>query len=297
MKRKCTLEQRAERTAYITLIPLLIVLFVVRGVPMVMAFIKSFYNWDGGIVNEWVGLNNYIKLFKNKELGTMIGNNLFLLLHIPLQIIPAFIFAMLIYEKVPGWKIFRSLYYLPQVTSIVVIGTLFRTLFRASGPVNGLLEQIGLEFLTRDWLGNRFSALTVIMIAMIWQSLGWQILIFSGGLSSMDVSVIEAATVDGANYWQRLFRVILPLQIRSIEYSVVVSIIWVFSGLYTFIYTITDGGPGYSTTTLDYMIYLKAFCTSGQLGMACACAVVLLVVVLVLVGVQRKLTDKAGEWQ
>ena len=103
--------------------------------------------------------------------------------------------------------------------------------------------------------------------------------------------------MDGANYWQRLFKVIIPLQARTIEYSIVVSIIWVFSGLYTFIYTITGGGPGYSTTTLDYMVYLKAFTTTGKLGLACAYAVVLLGIVLVLVAIQRKMMDKVSDWE
>ncbi len=155
---------------------------------------------------------------------------------------------------------------------------------------------LGLESLVYDWLSNGPSALWVIMFAMIWQSLGWQMLIISGGLSSMDPQVLEASVIDGAGYWQRMFKVIIPMQFLTIEYSIVVSIIWVFSGLYSFIFTITDGGPGYSTTTLDYMVYLKAFRTSGQMGTACACAMVLLVVVLVLVGVQRKITNKVSEW-
>lgn len=113
----------------------------------------------------------------------------------------------------------------------------------------------------------------------------------------MDPQVIEAAKIDGAGYWQRLFRVVIPMQIRSIEYSIVISIIWVFSGLYSFIYTITGGGPGYDTTTMDYMVYIKAFKSHGQMGMACACAVLLLAVVLVLVYFQRKLTDKVSDWQ
>lgn len=283
--------------AYLSLIPLILILLLLRGAPMAVAVAESFTNWDGGLKNDFIGLANYVSLFKNAELFTMLRNNLLLLLHIPIQLFIAFVFALYIYEKLPGWKFFRALYYLPQAISVVVIGTVFRAFFRYNGPINMILKILGLENLVFDWLGKGETAIWVIMIAMIWQGLGWQMLILSGGLSSMDAGVIEAAKIDGAGYWQRLFHIIVPMQARAIEYSIVVSIIWVFSGLYSFIYTITDGGPGYSTTTLDYMIYLKAFRSSGQLGMACACAVILLVIVLVLVAIQRKLSDKVGDWE
>lgn len=295
MKKLSTLQRKQERQAYLTLIPLLLILIFLRCVPMVVAFIKSFTNWDGGFRNDFVGLANYKLLFSNKELGTMLKNNLFLLLHIPIQLVLAFIFSIYIYERKPGWRFFRSLYYLPQVTSILVIGTVFKAFFRMNGPVNLILQSLGLDAV--NFLADGDKAIWIILFSMVWQSLGWQMLIISGGLSSMDDSVLEAATLDGAGYWSKMFKIIIPMQLRTIEYSIVVSIIWVFSGLYNFIYAITDGGPGYSTTTLDYMVYLKAFRANGQMGVACACAMVLLVVVLLLVAVQRKMSDKVSDWE
>jgi len=295
MDKRSTLQRREERTAYLTLIPLLLILVLLRIVPMFVAFLKSFTNWDGGFRNDFVGLANYKLLLGRSELGTMFKNNLLLLLHIPIQLVLAFIFAMYIYDRKPGWRFFRSLYYLPQVVSVVVIGTVFKAFFRFKGPINTILQSLGLDAV--DFLANGDIAIWIIMLAMVWQSLGWQMLILSGGLSSMDPGVIEASKMDGAGYWSRLFKVIVPMQIRAIEYSIVVSIIWVFSGLYNFIFSITDGGPGYSTTTLDYMIYLKAFRANGQMGIACACAMILLVIVLLLVYVQRKMSDKAGDWE
>ena len=295
MKKLSTLQRKQERQAYLTLIPLLLILIFLRCVPMVVAFIKSFTNWDGGFRNDFVGLANYKLLFSNKELGTMLKNNLFLLLHIPIQLVLAFIFSIYIYERKPGWRFFRSLYYLPQVTSILVIGTVFKAFFRMNGPVNLILQSLGLDAV--NFLADGDKAIWIILFSMVWQSLGWQMLIISGGLSSMDDSVLEAATLDGAGYWSKMFKIIIPMQLRTIEYSIVVSIIWVFCGLYNFIYAITDGGPGYSTTTLDYMVYLKAFRANGQMGVACACAMVLLVVVLLLVAVQRKMSDKVSDWE
>ncbi len=295
MKRTMSpMEKKAERTAYLSLIPLFFVILVLRGLPISFAFIESFHNWDGAFRNEYVGFANYANLFRNSELLQMIKNNVFLLLHIPILLFVSFVLAVFIYEKIPGWRVYRALFYIPHITSIVIIGNIFHTFFKFKGPINSILSMLGMNGLVTDWLSNGTTALWVIMLAMIWQSLGWQMLIISGGLSTMDPQVLEAAVVDGAGYWSRMFRVIIPMQARTIEYSVVVSIIWVFSGLYAFIYTITDGGPGYSTTTLDYMIYLKAFRTSGQMGAACACAMFLLLIVLVLIGIQRKMADNMG---
>lgn len=297
MRKLSVREKQQERTAYLSLIPLLLILVFLRGIPMIVSIVESFYTWDGAYKNVFVGLKNYRNVFGNEELMTMLKNSVFLLLHIPIQLFLAFVFSMFIYEKVPGSKIYRAIYYIPHITSIVIIGSLFRNFFRMNGAVNTLFSRLGWDALRIDWLAEGSTALWVIMFAMIWQSLGWQMLIISGGLSSMDPQVLESARMDGANYWQRLFRVIIPLQARTIEYSVVVSIIWVFSGLYTFIYTITNGGPGYSTTTLDYMVYLKAFTTTGKLGLASAYAVVLLAIVLVLVAIQRRMMDKVSDWE
>ncbi len=293
--KRLSLQQREERTAWLTLIPLCTILLVFRFIPIVIDFVMSFTNWDGGIKANFVGLNNYITLAKNGELWTMLKNSLLLLLYLPIRLFIAFIFALYIYEKLPGAKTFSILYYLPQMISIVVLGSVIKYVFRNRGIVNMLLQAVGLE--TVDFLGDGQNAIWVILFAMVWHGLGWQMLILSGGLSSMDKNILEAATIDGAGYWQKLIHVIIPMMSRTIEYSIIVSIIFVFTGLYNFIFSITNGGPGYSTTTLDYMVYLKAFKNNGMMGMACAVAVVLLVIVLILVIIQRKATDKAGDWE
>ncbi len=291
-----SLAAREQRTAWLTLLPIILILLTLKAYPMISAILKSLTNWDGLYRQDFVGFSNYLRIFRSNEFGQLIANNLFLLLHIPIQLFLAFIFALLLYEQLPGWKLFRVVYFLPNIISVVIIGTLFRTYFSSNGIINTILRWLGLHFLTLNWLSEGFTALLVIMFAMIWQSLGWQMLILSGGMASMNHSVIEAAKIDGAGYWKRLFHVVVPMQVRAIEFSFVVSIIWVFSGLFSFINTITNGGPGYSTATLDYMIYLKAFGPGAQLGVASAYAVLLLVIVLALIWIQRMVAEKAGEW-
>ena len=132
----------------------------------------------------------------------------------------------------------------------------------------------------------------VIILCLVWQSLGWQTLLILGGLSSLNPSVLETAKIDGAGYWKRMFKIIIPMLSNVVLYSSIVSVMWIFTGIFPFIYTLTQGGPGYETTTIDYMVYLKAFISGNQLGSACATAVVLLVIVMLLTVVQLKINDK-----
>ena len=282
--------------AYLSMIPLVLVLLLIRAYPIVTTIQKSFTNWDGLFKNDFVGFRNYVNIFTSNEFLHMLRNNAVLLLHIPIQMFLAFIFALLLYEKTAGWKFFRSVFFLPSIISAVIIGPVFRSLFSLDGLINMILTAIRLDRFAVDWLGKGSTSMFVLMVAIIWQGLGWQMLILSGGFSSMDPYVLEASKIDGAGYWQRLIRVVIPLQIHAIEYSFIVSIVWVFSGMFAFIFAITKGGPGYDTTTLDYMVYIRAFGSSNQLGVASANAVILLIIVLFLVYLQISISDRTNDW-
>jgi len=296
MKLSNKVSRQESIQAVLSIAPVILLILLIKAYPIGVALTKSFTNWDGLYQNKFIGLRNYLILFKSEEFWMMLRNNLFLLLHIPVLLVAGFIFAVLLYEKVFAWKIFRSISYFPQILSVVIIGYLFRTLFSNDGPVNIVLRSVGLGPLAIEWLGSGFSALLVIMLCLIWQSLGWQALLILGGLSSMQPSVLEAAQIDGAGYWRRLFKIIVPMLSNVVLYSCIVSVMWIFTGIFPFIFTLTQGGPGYETTTLDYMIYLKAFISGNQLGSACATAIVLLLIVMLLTQLQLKINDKINDW-
>lgn len=280
----------------LSVLPVILIIMIVRGYPLVTAFIKSFTNWDGLSKNTFIGLDNYINIIQSGEFWMMLRNNFILLLYIPIQLFIGIIVAFLLYEEVFGWKFFRSLYYIPQIISTVVIGYLFAVFFGYYGPINQILTAIGLGNFAIEWLGNGISAMIVIMICLVWINIGWQGILVLGGLSSMSPSIFEAAKIDGAGYWQKLFKITIPMLARVIEYSCVISVIWVFTGLFPFIFTMTNGGPGYETTTIDYMIYLKAFVTGSQLGAASAVAIILLVVILIFTKIQMVVADRVDNW-
>jgi len=291
-----SLKRRKAIQGILSIIPVVVILLLIRAYPIATAIYKSFTNWNGLSKNDWVGLQNYIDVIFDGPFWELLKNNFILLLNVPIQVIVGLIVAVLLYEEVPGWKFFRSLYYIPQIISAVIIGYLFKIFFGLYGPLNLVFKNMGLDFLAIDWFGNGSTGLLIIILCLVWFSIGWQAILMLGGMSSISPSIFEAAKIDGANYWQRTFHIVLPMLVRVIEYAVVMSGVWTFTGLFPFIYSLTKGGPGYETTTIDYMIYLKAFVSGNDLGMACSLAVILLIIILALTFIEMKVADRSDDW-
>ena len=288
-------EIRKAKIAYLCILPAMLFLVLVRAWPIVSVFFKSFTNWDGLYKNDNVGLKNYITLFSTGMFKNLFSNNMYLLISVPLQVIIGLVVAVLLYEHVPGWQAFRAIFYVPQIISLVILGYLFKTMFGLEGPINAILTNIGLGNLACDWLLNRETALPVMVFCITWYSIGWQTIVILGGMSSIDTSVFEAAKLDGAGFWTRTFKIVLPMIVSVITYCIVMAVIWTLTNMFSLIYSMTGGGPGYETMTLDYFIYDKAFEGGSQMGYACAVSIVLLVVVLVITAIEMKVSDKAEE--
>lgn len=287
---RLTLRQKERLTAYLTLAPAFLLVAALVWYPLVTAIYHSFTLWNGAEAT-WIGLGNYIDIFTNGQLWTLLRNNLIFLLSIPGILLLSLVVTVLLFDEVPGWRFFRSVYYLPTIMSAVVVGFLMRTLFSSQGVVNEFLSNIGLGMFAQSWLETVPTAFAVLIAAFYWQTLGQGVLIFLAGMSTIPTELIEAAKIDGATWWQRLFMVIVPLLAPAISYFLVINIIYIFIGLFALVYAVTRGGPGYETTPLDYMIYLKAFDT-GELGYASALSVILLVLVSTLSWAQIRTLDK-----
>jgi multiple sugar transport system permease protein len=285
-----------NRQGWLAVILPLVLLAVFDGYPMLQGIYESFTNWDGLFKNDFIGFHNYVKILTDSDFWKMLSNNFILLLFLPLQILIGLIVAVLLYEQIPGWRFYQSCYYLPQVTSALSIGYLFAILFGMDGPINSILKSIGLGNLAMNWLGSRWPALAVIMFCMVWINIGWQGMLFLGGMSQIPTEVYEAARLDGAGYWARLFKITLPMLVHTVEYSCIMSVIWCFTGLFSLIASITGGGPGFDTTTVDYLIYVKAFQGTSKFGYACALAVILMIIVVFFTVLQMKSTDRADDW-
>lgn len=285
------------RKGWYSVLPALIIVLGIRAYPVAFAFVKSLTNWDGMLRNDFIGLRNYTYLLKSDDFWMLIRNTLVILTNVPLQILVGVAIAVLIFERTMGWKFFRAVYYLPQVLSMAVVGYLFAIFFGYYGPVNEALRAVGLDSLAIEWLGNGTTGLIVIILCLVWINIGWQGILMLGGLSAIDTSILDAARIDGATYRHRVFHIYFPMLLRVIEYSTIISVVWSFTGLFPIIFSITSGGPGYETTTIDYMIYLKAFRLGNRLGEACALAMILLAIVMTLTRIQMFISDRMDDWR
>jgi multiple sugar transport system permease protein len=281
----------------LSILPALVVLIFMRFYPMVAAFYRSFTNWDGLYRSDWIGLHNYVQIFTNSPFWKLLRNSLVLLTTVPLQLMIGLFVAVLLYEEVKGWRLFRTLIYLPQIISAVTIGYLFRVAFSLDGPVNRVLRNIGLGLLANEWLGNTATALGVLVFCLTWFSIGWQAIVILGGMAKISPEVFESARLDGANYWQRTFLIVIPMISRTIEYAVIMSMVWTLTSVFAFIFSITAGGPGYETSTLDYMIYRKFYQVGAPYGSASAYAVILLIIIFVFTIIEMRVANAASEWE
>ncbi len=287
-----------RREILLSLLPIVVILLVFRVYPIALALGRSFTNWDGLYRHDWVGIANYVNFVKSGQFWTVFRNTLILLVNVPLQVFIGIVVALLLYEKVAGWRIYRAVVYTPQIISAVIIGFLFKIFFGYEGPFNAVLKAVGLGGLAIEWFGNNFTALGVIVFSIVWFSIGWQAIVILGGLSVIPPSVFEAAIIDGARYWQRAFLIVIPMLVRVIEFAVIASGVWTLTQLFPFLFAMTKGGPGYETSTLDYMIYLKSFGIgfSSDFGTASAIAVMLLILVLALTIIEMRLANRADDW-
>jgi len=276
--------------------PAVLILLAFRAYPLGSVIYNSFTNWDGLFKHDFIGVRNYVRLFRADYFWMTLVNCFIMFINVPIQILVGLVVSMLLYEKTLGWRFFRSLYYLPQIVSAVIVGYLFAIFFSFDGPVNTVLRFTGASRLAIEWLGSRPTAIGVVITALVWINIGWQGVLILGAMTTIEPSVFEAARIDGAGFWRRTFSIMLPMIGRVIEYSFVYSVAWTFTGVFPFIYSITNGGPVYGTTTLDFLVYQKAFRETSGLGQACAVAVVLLVIVSALTAVQRAVSERANRW-
>jgi ABC-type sugar transport system permease subunit len=259
------------------------------------AVFHSFTKWDG-VNATFVGLRNYTDFFLDIQFWKLLLNNFIYMTSVPLQIVLALVIAFFLYEKVRGYRFFRGLFFLPSVLSAIVIGLLFRQAFQYDGPINTALRFMKLDFLALEWLSNGPSAMAVVNLSVIWANFGYGVIIFFAGMTAINPSLFEAAMLDGASRIQVIMKIVLPMLTRVIEFFSVTTILWIFTGLFGYIYAMTSGGPGYETTPIEYMIYIKAF-KAGEMGSACALAVILLGLTFGISRLQMIMSRRVDTWE
>lgn len=239
-------------------LPVIMLELLFLFVPIGETFFYSLTQWNG-MSSTWVGIGTFISLVKDPTFWRVMINNGALLLSVPVAILIPLIIAFLLTQKVVGWRFFRSIYFLPTAVSWVVIG------------------MVAVRFFNPMLSGNT-TALVAVLITFVWSVFGTNTIIFVTGMATLDQSLYEAARIDGANSWQLVWFITIPLIKRFIQFAFVTTLITAFTALFSLIFVMTGGGPGYSTTTLEFFIYQEAFGT-GNFGFAATLGVVLFIVV------------------
>ena len=262
--------------------------------PVIFSFGIAFTKWDfykgfSGI--SFVGLKNFIDLGKDLWFKSSITNNIYYALGtLPPQIILSLLIAVALNSRLMGRNVVRTAIFLPYVVNTVAIAAIGLLIFNSNGPLNMLLRSLGITD-TPKWLASLQWALPAIIIMSIWQGLGYNTIIYLSGLQSIPEDLYEAATIDGANGFQKLIHVTVPQLSGTTFFLTVTGIISSFK-VFGLINVTTSGGPGRATTVLAYYIYRLAF-VYNKMGPGAAVSVVLFLIVLLITLFQWKFQHKS----
>ena len=288
-------------TPYFFMAPGLLLLAVFFAYPLLDTFWLSLTRYNIFNPPEFIGLDNFFKAAGDELFWRVLANTLlYALMVVPALVVLSFCMALLVNASLPGIKIFRTLYYIPVVTSIVVAGIIWKWLYNADGLLNALLQGLGvsgpswladtrgvpqalLEFIgfpvESAWFTEPAVALFSVAMVTIWKATPYYMIIYLAGLQGIPPQLEEAARVDGAGRWHVVRHVIIP---TIKPYTLVVSIIATIAALRTFgeVYVMTGGGPFHRTNLLSYYIYTLGF-KYLEVGYAAAVSLLLLVIILI----------------
>jgi len=259
--------------------------------PVARAFQISLYNWSivPGSASTWLGLHNYGRALHDPIFWrSLVNTGFYMAVTTPAQIVLGLGAAVLLDARIPARGLFRALFYLPVVTSWVVVSLLFRYLFMTDG---GLVNWLTGQHV--DWLGGRWTALATISILGVWKGIGWSMVIFLAALQGVPVELKEAAIVDGAGPWARFRAVSLPA-IRPVVAFVTIMLVIGGFNVFTSVFLITGGGPLDETQVLLTYMYRQAF-TFLDFGYGASLSFILTLIVFVLSLAQLRLFRRPGE--
>ena len=264
-------------TPWLFILPTVIGLLVFRLIPIVSSFYLSFTDWSLLGAPVFLKLGNYTELFGSREFLSIILNTFqFSFIYVAGSIVLGLALAVLINVQLKGISFFRAAIYLPVVTSAVAVGIVWNWMLGPTyGVINNMIAAVGLT--PPYWLGDMKLSLNTVAFVQVWKMSGYYMIIFLAGLQNIPSDTLEAARVDGANPAQSFFRVTLPMLMPTVFFVLTIAIIDSFKN-FELIYAMTKGGPGNSSNTLVYDVYLNAF-VYYRVGFASAIAYILLVFV------------------
>ncbi|OHE40031.1 MAG: ABC transporter permease [Tenericutes bacterium GWF2_57_13] len=285
------MKKQENRAGYMFVFPWLFGLIVLGIFPILMSFYISFTNYDMISPMEWIGFENYRILFTNDSLfWKSLGNTVYhVAIAVPLSIFVGLALAFLLNNKVKGMSVYRTLFYLPNVVSVVAMTLLWMWLFQPNfGLVNAILDPLYDLFNIEPlgwYLDQDLSKITLILMGL-WTS-GGSMVIYLAQMQDIPTTLYESAEIDGAGWWAKTFHITLPLMTPSIYFNFIMGLIGGFQ-VFTMAYIMTNGGPSRSSYYYAYYLFDKMM-ADNAMGMASAMAWILLVIVLIVTVIALKL--------
>lgn len=277
-------ERREEWIAYMFLLPNMIGFIIFTLIPVVWGLLLSFTNYDGFGDIKFTGLTNFKRLFSDGYFITSLKNNIFYtIFSVSFTLLFGLLLAVLLQKKLKGSMVFKTIFFFPQLTSSVAFGIIFVCLFRGSGPINGVLQAIGMTSPPKWLTSTQWSMITIIIVSVI-KNMGYYMVLFLAGLQTIPTDLYEASALDGAGDWKQFKAVTLPLLSPTTFLCSIMCLINSFK-VFDLVNIMTDGGPGRSSNVLVYRIYQEAF-INYKFGYASAYAMVLFLIVFMITMIQ-----------
>ena len=285
------LVRKRRLTALAFLLPNLIGFLLFTLIPVMTAFVLSFMEWDSANPAKFVGLKNFIALFRTRSFRVALWNTIYYTVGVvPLTIVVSLALAVLFSKPIRGIAFFRAAHYFPYLASIVAVAGVWQFLYNAdAGPINMFLRSIGVANPPR-WTASTTWAMPAVIIMNVWRSCGYYMIMFVSGIQAIPSHLYEAAMLDGAGGFQRFRYVTLPMLSPTMFFVSIICIINSFK-VFGAIYVMTQGGPGGATSVLVYEIYTQAF-SNFKFGFASAEALVLFLLIFIVTLIQYRGQEK-----
>ena len=273
--------------AHLMLFPTYVGLFGLVLGPVVAGFVISFFQWDVVTTPEFIGLENYASLLDDELFWKTMRNTVYYVVgSIPPGVVLALVLALALNQPLRGRVIFRTVYFLPVVSSTVAVAVLWGVLYNTEvGLLNYLLSLVGIAKV--PWIASETWAMPSIIIMSVWKGLGYNMILFLAGLQAIPEEYYEAASIDGATSWRRFRDITLPLLSPTTFLVVILSVIGSFQ-VFEQSYILTGGGPSWSTLTIVLLIFFRGF-QDFRMGNASAIAYVLFALVFAITLIQWRL--------
>ena len=249
--------------------------------PLLAMFYISLLEWPGLIAeNSFVGLSNFEKLASDDVFWQAFRNSLIqIAVVLPILLPTSFMLGYYLSQKPPGHRLLRVILFTPALISLSAKSTMFLAIFAPLGLINSSLELVGLGALSTPWLASSSTAFGTVMAVELWGGIGFTSILFAARLSGVTPDVFDAAALDGAGHWKRIWAIAFPICREYVGVIAMLQFIWVMFGSAGLILLLTRGGPGNYSTNLSFLVYDTAF-SQQQLGYSQAVAVVLFAIVL-----------------